>query len=142
MTDTLTPEQRRRCMSANRGADTSPELVVRRLLRSMGYHYRLHAPDLPGKPDIVFRSRRKVIFVHGCYWHRHNCRKGRSTPSTRTAFWRRKFESNRRRDRLNRAKLRRRGWSVLTIWECQLTPGHLENLVNRLFQFMVYDKRV
>jgi len=136
MADTLTPEQRRRCMAANRGRDTSPEMTVRRILTSLGYRYRLHASDVPGKPDIAIRSRKKAIFVHGCFWHRHNCKKGRSMPATRVNFWTEKFADNRRRDRANRSKLRRLGWSVLTIWECQISPSKLDPLVPRLRAFM------
>lgn len=109
-------------------------MIVRRLTHGRGYRYRLHDKQLPGKPDLVFSSRRKVIFVHGCFWHRHNCRKGRSVPSTHTTFWQRKFEANRQRDRSSRAKLRRMGWKVLVIWECQ--TGKPDRLAERIDSFL------
>ena len=136
MPDTLTPEQRRRCMAANRGKNTTPEMTVRRLLSALGYRYRLHATDLPGKPDIVFRSRKKAIFVHGCFWHRHNCTRGRSTPRTRSRFWQTKFSENRWRDQRNRRKLRRLGWRVLTVWECHTHPNSIDQLTPRLSAFL------
>ncbi|MFO0858512.1 MAG: very short patch repair endonuclease [Phycisphaerales bacterium] len=118
--DTLSSEQRSRCMAAVKGRDTTPELAVRRMVHGLGYRYRLHASDLPGKPDIVLRRWHAVIFVHGCFWHRHRCRFGQATPRTRAAFWRKKFERNIARDRRVRADLRRQGWRVLVVWECQL----------------------
>ncbi len=96
-----------------------PELRVRRLLHALGYRFRLHRADLPGKPDIVFPARRKVIFVHGCFWHRHRCRKGQSMPTTRAEIWAAKFEANTVRDRKARYQLRKRSWKVLVVWECQ-----------------------
>ena len=118
MTDVLTPEQRRRCMAAIRGKDTKPEMTVRRLIHGMGYRYRLHSADLPGRPDLVFRGRKKVIFVHGCFWHMHDCRLGRVKPKTRAAFWEEKRTGTVARDRRQVAELERCGWEVLTIWEC------------------------
>lgn len=120
--DTLTKEQRSERMSRVRGKDTAAELVVRRLVFGLGYRYRLHAGDLPGVPDLVFRSRRKVIFVHGCFWHRHRssrCRLAR-VPKTRLDFWLSKLEGNRLRDIRNLRALRHSGWQVLVVWECQL----------------------
>lgn len=119
MADTLTPAQRRKCMAAIRAKDTRPELVVRSIAHRLGYRFRLHAPDLPGRPDMVFRSRRVVVFVHGCYWHMHNCKRGCSTPATNAAFWQAKRAENRRRDRRTLAALRRAGWRVIVLWECQ-----------------------
>jgi len=122
MADTLTVVERSRRMSRIRGKNTKPELVVRRLVHAMGYRYRLHRRDLPGVPDIVFIRRRKVIFVHGCFWHRHpdsDCRLAR-LPKSRLDFWREKLEDNRRRDKRNEARLRAIGWGVLTVWECQI----------------------
>lgn len=108
-------------MSRVRCKDTKPEMVVRRLVHSLGYRYRLHKRTLPGRPDLVFAKRRKVIFVHGCFWHRHpvDCPLTR-TPKTRLEFWKPKFEENRRRDLVNQAKLREMGWDFLVVWECQL----------------------
>lgn len=117
-----------------RNADTKPEMAVRRLLHGLGYRYNLHRRDLPGTPDIVFSSRRLIILVHGCYWHRHRCKKGRSEPGTNHTFWQTKFEANKRRDRKNRRKLRELGWDVLVVWECQ--TRNLEKLEERLVQFL------
>lgn len=117
--DTLNPKQRSRLMSLVRSKNTQPELLVRRLIHRMGFRYRLHVRDLPGSPDLVFPTRRKVIFVNGCFWHRHHCANGRRIPKSRVAFWRAKLAGNRDRDRRNRRKLRRSGWAVLVVWECQ-----------------------
>ncbi|HUS47978.1 MAG TPA: very short patch repair endonuclease [Phycisphaerae bacterium] len=134
--DVLTSAQRSRCMSAIRNKDTKPELIVRRLVHSLGYRYRLHRKDLPGRPDLTFPARRKVIFVHGCFWHRHRCRKGRSLPATRVGFWQAKLDSNKHRDADTRQKLRRVGWQVLVVWECQTAAEKLERLAKRISQFL------
>ena len=118
--DTLKPSQRRICMSHNKGKNTTPELHVRRLAHSLGYRYRLHRRDLPGCPDLVFSAKKKVIFVHGCFWHRHSCGKGRSMPVTRKKFWQKKFEGTKARDAKNKRLLLKAGWRVLAIWECEL----------------------
>ena len=120
MPDFLTKSERSKRMSRIRGKNTGPERMVRTLVHSMGYRYRLHEAGLPGKPDLVFASRRKVIFVHGCFWHLHqNCRHYRM-PKARKKFWLAKLEGNRARDRRNREELKRLGWSYLILWECQL----------------------
>lgn len=119
MADVLTEEQRRYCMSRIKGRNTKPEMITRNLVFALGYRYRLHVRKLPGSPDLVFPGRKKVIFVHGCFWHRHNCRYGRVVPQTRKQFWMKKLETNRQRDKKNRAALRKLGWNVLTVWECQ-----------------------
>ncbi|MFM2466671.1 very short patch repair endonuclease [Paraburkholderia sp. RL17-368-BIF-A] len=118
--DNLTPEQRRKTMQRVRAADTAPELRVRRLLFGLGYRYRLHVKDLPGRPDIVFRGRRKVIFVHGCFWHRHAGCKDASMPASKLAYWRPKFERTVARDADAIAKLAGDGWKVLVIWTCEM----------------------
>jgi DNA mismatch endonuclease (patch repair protein) len=105
-------------MSAVRVKNTIPELVVRRLLYRLGYRYRLHAADLPGRPDVVFRKRHCVVFVNGCFWHGHDCPRG-NPPSSNVEFWRRKIDKNRERDRGVQKKLENDGWRVLTVWECQ-----------------------
>lgn len=107
-------------MGRIQGRNTGPELAVRHLLHGMGYRYRLHARDLPGKPDIVFRSRRVAVFVHGCFWHRHDCGLA-YVPKTRPEFWQRKFEGNVARDLRTKRELEAAGWRVVVIWECQLT---------------------
>ena len=119
MTDVLTPEQRRRCMSAIRGKDTKPEIIVRSLVHRMGYRFRLHRKDLPGKPDLVFPGRKKIIFVHGCFWHQHPRCRFATRPKTRPDFWANKLDGNRERDKRVRRELRRLGWKVLVVWECQ-----------------------
>ena len=105
-------------MQAVKSKDTKPELIVRRVLHRMGYRYRLHRKDLPGKPDIVFASRRKAIFVHGCFWHGHDCPKGR-LPKSRLDYWQPKLDRNKQRDRTKAEQLHSLGWSVLVIWQCQ-----------------------
>ncbi|MFL4471543.1 very short patch repair endonuclease [Tateyamaria armeniaca] len=115
----LVSAQRSWNMSRIRGKDTQPEMIVRRLLHSMGYRYRLHAPELPGKPDIVFRPRMKAIFVHGCFWHRHPGCKHTTTPKSREEFWRKKFLQNMDRDRRNLQSLHDAGWATEIVWECE-----------------------
>jgi DNA mismatch endonuclease, patch repair protein len=117
--DTVSPEQRSENMRAIRGKNKQPEILIRRLVFSAGYRYRLHGKELPGSPDLVFKSRRNVIFVHDCFWHNHHCMAGR-VPKTRPEYWAARFKKNRARDARNLRKLRRMGWSVLTVWECQL----------------------
>lgn len=120
MTDVLSPEQRRACMAAVKGKNTSPELLIRSLVHKLGYRYTLHDPRLPGKPDLVFPWRKKIIFVHGCFWHMHSCRQGKNAPATNVEYWERKRTRNRDRDRKHIKALTRAGWGVMTIWECRL----------------------
>lgn len=119
MADRLTPEQRRLNMSRIRCRDTKPEFAVRRALHSMGFRYRLHVGDLPGRPDLVLPKWRCVVQVHGCFWHGHGCALFR-WPATRQEFWREKIAGNVRRDRRNEAELMERGWRLVTVWECAL----------------------
>lgn len=121
--DTLTVAQRSERMARVRSKNTTPELRVRRAAHRLGYRFRLHRSDLPGSPDLVFPGRRKAIFVHGCFWHRHARCKRTRTPKSRVDFWLTKFEANVRRDRQVRAQLRRAGWSVLVVWECETDDG-------------------
>ncbi|MGP0223376.1 MULTISPECIES: very short patch repair endonuclease [unclassified Paenarthrobacter] len=122
--DLLTPEQRSRNMSRIRGKNTKPELLVRKLLHAKGYRYRLHGQaggsKLPGRPDLVFAGRRKVIFVNGCFWHFHDCRAGLHAPAANAEFWEAKRARTRERDALQRRQLDAEGWRVLTVWECEL----------------------
>jgi DNA mismatch endonuclease (patch repair protein) len=104
-------------MAAVPQRDTRPELAVRRMIHSMGYRYRLNVRTMPGSPDIVLPRHRKIIFVHGCFWHRHRCRRT-TTPATRRSFWLKKFEDNKARDRRNLRDLRKLGWRPLVVWEC------------------------
>ena len=117
--DTLTRTQRSERMSRVRSQNTKPELIVRRLVHKMGYRYRLHRRELPGVPDLVFPGRRTIIFVHGCFWHGHACKRAK-LPATHRAFWREKQLYNRKRDSTNLRRLRRLGWKVTVVWECQL----------------------
>ena len=126
--DPLTPEQRRLNMSRVRGKNTEPEMLIRRALHAAGLRYRLHSKKLPGKPDLVFPSRRAVIFVHGCFWHGHNCGLFR-LPATRHAFWSEKIAKNKERDAAAVSALRASGWRVLTIWECALRGPHRTEIV-------------
>jgi len=134
MADVLTPEQRRRCMAAIRGRDTKPEKIVRSLAHRMGYRFRLHRKNLPGKPDLVFPGRRKVIFVHGCFWHQHPRCRYATKPATRPEFWANKLDGNRARDRRVQRELRTQGWDVLVVWECQTRD--IDRLGERLKHFL------
>jgi DNA mismatch endonuclease, patch repair protein len=120
MVDTISEERRSWNMSRIKGRNTGPELRLRSLLHRAGFRFRLHAKDLPGKPDIVLPKYHTAIFVHGCFWHRHEGCRNATTPSTRTEFWQDKFDANVERDRRNRAALERAGWTVITVWECDL----------------------
>lgn len=115
-----TPEVRSRIMRAVKSGDTAPELLVRSLAHRMGYRFRLHRKDLPGKPDIVFPGMRKAIFVHGCFWHGHDCARGARMPKSNRDYWTKKIARNKERDRAVRAALRRSGWTSLVVWECDL----------------------
>lgn len=120
MVDTITRERRSWNMSRITGRNTRPELRLRSLLHRAGFRFRLHAKELPGRPDIVLPKYRTVIFVHGCFWHRHQGCRNATMPSTRTEFWQSKFDSNVTRDIRNRAALQAAGWTVFTVWECEL----------------------
>ena len=122
-------------MRAIKSKDTKPELAVRRVLHAMGYRFRLHTEDLPGRPDIVFRARKKAIFVHGCFWHRHPGCRYSTMPKTRTSFWEKKFEANVTRDRRVIESLVAEGWRVLVVWECQVR-NEMDTLPATLVSFM------
>ena len=134
VTDTLNPQQRSERMSRIRHKDTKPEMRVRRRVHGMGYRYRLHAKDVPGKPDLVFRSRKKVIFVHGCFWHGHAGCKLNRLPKSRQEFWKAKLDANKRRDERVFRELNAEGWRVLVIWECELKDE--EEVVSRIQKFL------
>ncbi len=120
MTDVFTSEQRSAVMRKVKGKDTSPELKVRRLLWGMGLRYRLHRRDLPGAPDIVLAGRRLAVFVHGCFWHGHDCARGARVPKQNRDYWTGKVGRNRERDVRNQAALASRGWTPMVVWECEL----------------------
>lgn len=125
---------RSRTMAAVRSKDTKPEMLVRRLAHRLGYRFRLHRKDLPGKPDLVFSSRKAIIFVDGCYWHGHDCKRGARTPKTNVDYWRAKIGRNMARDAANIVALEARGWRVLTLWECELKD--VDDLARRLQRFL------
>jgi DNA mismatch endonuclease (patch repair protein) len=127
--DNLSAADRKKAMSAVRGRDTTPERRVRSLLHSMGLRFRLHRKTLPGCPDIVLPKHRAVIFVHGCFWHGHTCRKGRRLPVTNANYWLNKITRNKKRDRLTVAALKKLGWQVLVLWECRLDDDSLEQQI-------------
>lgn len=135
MVDVLTKEQRSYNMSRIRSRNTKPEMLIRSLVHRMGYRFRLHRRDLPGCPDMVLPKHHKIIFVHGCFWHMHNCSYGRVTPKTNAKFWQSKREGNVARDKRNLGRLRRAGWKVLTIWECQ--TRNPKKLIEKLRRFLV-----
>ncbi len=131
VTDHVNPEKRSAIMSAVHSKDTKPEMAVRKIVHAMGYRYRLHYADLPGRPDLVFPSRGKVIFVHGCFWHRHARCKYATTPKTRTEYWQDKFSANMERDCRNKRELKRLGWETLIVWQCELkNPVKLTERLN------------
>ena len=134
MVDVLTKEQRSFNMSRIRNKDTRPEILVRSIVHRLGYRYALHRKDLPGHPDMVLTRHRKIIFIHGCFWHMHKCRYGKVTPATNTKFWQTKREGNVIRDKRNLGKLRKDGWKVLVIWECQTRNS--EKLISKLKKFL------
>lgn len=120
MADTLSPQERSKRMSLIRGTGSAPEMKLRRLVHGMGFRYRLHVKELPGKPDMVFLSRRAVIFMHGCFWHHHKGCKLARFPKSKLDFWKPKLEENRKRDLRNQQRLSDLGWHVLVVWECHM----------------------
>lgn len=134
MVDSVDRETRSKIMGRVQNKDTRPEMTVRRLVHGAGYRYRLHGKKLPGKPDLVFKGRRKVIFVHGCFWHRHKgCALAR-LPKSRLDFWLPKLEANRERDRRNEESLREMGWGVLIVWECEL--ANVDDMLEKITTFL------
>ncbi len=134
MSDVFTPKQRARIMARVKGKDTGPEMAVRRLAHAMGYRYRLHRRDLPGSPDLVFPARGKAIFVHGCFWHGHDCARGARKPKTNAAFWAAKIARNTERDAAALNALAEKGWETLVLWECALKDA--DALAARLQRFL------
>lgn len=129
-----TSEARSAIMRAVTSENTTPEMTVRRLLHSLGYRYRLHTRSLPGTPDIVFASRKKTVFIHGCFWHGHQCARGARVPKSNSEYWIAKIDRNRDRDGKNRRRLRGAGWAVLVVWECELRD--VARLTRRLNRFL------
>jgi DNA mismatch endonuclease (patch repair protein) len=133
MADNLTPEARSQLMSRVKQKDTKPELVLRKALHAAGLRYVLHPRALPGRPDIVSPKYRTVVFVHGCFWHGHDCPAG-SAPSSNTEYWTLKIAANRERDRRKESDLEEQGWRVLTVWECETKPASLQLSVETLLK--------
>lgn len=134
MTDTISVPERSRVMSRVKAKHTGPEMQVRRLIYGAGYRYRLYGAKLPGKPDLVFAGRRKVIFVNGCFWHRHEGCSLARIPKSHREFWEAKLEGNKARDLINYQKLREMGWKVMVVWECELRD--LDGLLRRVVRFL------
>ncbi|MFH1137971.1 MAG: very short patch repair endonuclease [Pseudomonadota bacterium] len=134
MTDNLTPRQRRQAMRQVKSRNTTPEMKVRRLLHGLGFRYRLHVANLPGKPDLVFPKYKKVILVNGCFWHGHEGCSASDRPSSNTPYWNAKLDRNKKRDRENMALLREAGWDVFVIWECRTrNEDELRRIVAEIF---------
>lgn len=134
MSDTVSKEQRSRNMSRIRGRDTRPEMIIRSTLHQLGFRFRLHVKSLPGKPDIAFPKHHKVIFVHGCFWHRHQGCKRCTTPTTNTDYWIPKLAGNAERDKLHKRALAKLGWKVLVVWECEIRD--LSKLERKVLRFL------
>jgi DNA mismatch endonuclease, patch repair protein len=131
--DRVTPEQRSAVMRRIRSKDSKAELALRRALHRLGYRFRLHASDLKGKPDVIFRPRQAAIFMHGCYWHGHGCRVAGAPPKSNVHYWGPKIERNVARDGTTRAALEELGWRVLVVWECEVSAPDLDD---RLSEFL------
>lgn len=136
--DTLTRKQRSRQMALIRSKNTKPEILVRRIVRASGYNFRQHLTNLPGKPDVVFPGLKKIIFVHGCFWHGHTCRLGRM-PKSRVGYWKKKIRGNRDRDMLTLRRLRSMRWRCLVLWECQLRD--IQAVSQRIGRFLRHSSR-
>ena len=134
LADVVDKATRGRMMAGIRGKHTKPEILVRKALFAAGYRFRLHRRDLPGAPDVALPGRKIAIFVHGCFWHRHTCRAGRSLPSIRSEFWSTKLARNVERDKVTQKQLRRLGWTVVVVWECQLKQHAIDSAVSRVLR--------
>jgi len=132
--DNLTPDQRRKNMSGIRSRNTSPERLVRSLIHRLGYRFRLHDESLPGKPDIVLPRHRKIVLVHGCFWHMHRCKRGKVFPKTNELYWSAKRQRNVKRDRVNARAYVTSGWKLLVVWECETKDS--KRLSKRLIKFL------
>ena len=132
MVDVVDKATRSRMMSGIQGKNTKPELLVRKYLHGRGLRFRLHAKELPGKPDLVFPKYKAVVFVHGCFWHQHPRCRFAVVPASNVGFWKQKLDSNQERDQRNSKSLKALGWRVLTVWECQLDERHLMSLLEKI----------
>ncbi len=132
MTDIVSQQRRSQIMARIKAVDTAPELIVRRVLHRMGYRFRLHVSDLPGKPDIVLPKHKTVFLVHGCFWHGHTCKDGRHRPKSNTDYWNAKLDGNAARDNRNKRLLRRSGWRIVVIWSCQCTAeARIQSIIKK-----------
>lgn len=138
--DSMAPEERSALMARIRSTDTAPELVVRRLMHRMGFRFRLHQRHLPGKPDLVFAGRKCIVLVHGCFWHRHGCGLS-SKPKSNSAYWEEKIAANMARDTRNRRLLRKLGWHVMVVWECETRRADLTSLARKLQRFLTVTRK-
>lgn len=135
MADNLTAEQRKRNMTAIKSRHTKPEIIVRSIIHRLGFRFRLHDKKLPGKPDIILPRHKKIILVHGCFWHMHDCKRGNVTPKTNVEYWQNKRFRNVERDKTNLFSYLSEGWQVLTIWECQIKDKNfLTNLLKNFIE--------
>lgn len=134
MTDVFSKDTRSQIMRQVRGKDTKPELIVRSFIHRLGFRFRLHKKNLPGKPDLVFSSRHKVVFVHGCFWHGHKCRRGNRMPKSNAEYWQNKIKKNVQRFLRQKRDLKKLGWEALVIWECQI--GDLKKLRKKVLNFL------
>ena len=137
MSDRFDNSTRSRIMAAVKCVNTKPEITVRKLIHRLGYRYRLHRKDLPGKPDVVFGPKRKAIFIHGCFWHNHDCSKGK-LPKSNIEFWEPKLKGNRERDEKNIIELNNMGWKILEIWQCEISD--IEKLADRIIDFLEMEE--
>lgn len=137
MADVVDSRTRSRMMSGIRSKNTKPELIIRQALHHLGFRYRLHSPDLPGKPDLVLKKYNAIIFVHGCFWHKHNCHLFK-WPKTRPDFWKKKIERNQKKDAESIEALRERNWRICIVWECSVkgAKADVRGVVNRLVEWI------
>lgn len=141
MTDIFTKQKRSEIMSNISGKNTKPEIIIRKLAHSLGYRFRLHKKNLPGKPDIVFPKYKKVIFVNGCFWHGHkNCKRSK-LPTTNKKFWKEKIENNKKKDAADYRKLRKLGWDYLVIWQCRIKTSNYKSLKSKIDSFLSRQNR-
>jgi len=136
LSDIYSKQKRSQIMSKISGKNTKPEIIIRKIAHNLGYRFRLHKKDLPGKPDLVFPKYKKVIFVNGCFWHGHSKCSRSNLPTTRKMFWKEKIENNKKRDKTNKTKLKKLGWDYLVIWQCEIKKSNYGKLMERIQLFL------